>query len=150
MHQVNCVSRGAKGLAATLFRVFPWANLYRRGTKRVPGAVYVDRGRGGRPGVIHVAGQVNPGKPRSGCGGGEEEEEDTAEQRLRWFEYALVAIGKLPAMAPGRDGHQPSLAVPWRIGCGLAGGDWRKYLTLLKRFTIVFPHVRVVVYKLPT
>jgi hypothetical protein len=27
-----------------------------------------------------------------------------------------------------------SYAFPWLIGCGIAGGDWGKYVTMLKGF----------------
>ena len=42
-----------------------------------------------------------------------------------------------------------SIAFPWQIGCGLAGGEWKVYEGMIKEFAESYPDVSVVIYKLP-
>jgi hypothetical protein len=39
----------------------------------------------------------------------------------------LLRIAKIPNLT--------SIAFPWMVGCGLAGGDWKNYLGELNNFT---------------
>ena len=73
-------------------------------------------------------GQVFPGKPGR--------QEDTWEDRLSYFESCL---DQLAEYAPS------SVAMPYMIGCGLAGGDWDNYLELIGKFDDIVP---VTLYKL--
>ena len=52
------------------------------------------------------------------------------------------------------DDHPCDLAFPWRIGCGLAMGDWRVYASLIMHWaratrTRDGRHIKVAVYQLP-
>ena len=79
--------------------------------------------------------QYEPGKPsRSG--------EDSQEMREAWFRRCLGLIGE-------RIQGLESIAFPWQVGCGLAGGDWKVYEGMIKEFAESHPDVKVVVYKLP-
>ena len=40
------------------------------------------------------------------------------------------------------------MAFPDHIGCGLAGGDWRRYRAMLAEFAAQYPHLEVCVYQL--
>lgn len=113
-HQCNCCSRGAAGIAKQIFERFPDA-AYPRQRVRDPGTISVHSNR-----VINCYAQLVPGKP---C------KNDTAEMRLRWFRQCLFAITKIEGIR--------SVALPFGIGCGLAGGNWnREYIPLLTRFDI--------------
>lgn len=117
-HQVNCRSKLSKGLSYDLFQKYPYANVYADGTKRVPGNIII-RGNGeDERFVINMAAQYYPSKPK---------QHDTSEARLKWFRECLVQIRYTIK-------DLESIAFPYKIGCGLAGGDWNKYLQLLEEF----------------
>lgn len=42
-----------------------------------------------------------------------------------------------------------SVAFPYMIGCGLAGGNWETYLGMITDFQKTYADVSVVIYKLP-
>lgn len=138
VHQCNCVTRGAKGLAKILFEKFPKSDCYRRRKGRPRGAIY------NKPGTVSVAsgervvnlfGQVGPGRPRAGS------RDDTREKRLGYFVSGLRSIFQFSNLK--------SIAFPFQIGCGLAGGSWSDYLAAIEAEAARNPSVRVVIYKLP-
>ena len=113
VHQCNCVIRRPWGLSASIFKKYPDANVYAlRGPRDVPGTIKVC----GR--IINLFGQLYPSTPKYDI--------DTAEHRLKWFESGLEAISKIENIE--------SVAMPYNIGCGLAGGTWRDYLRLIEKF----------------
>ena len=133
VHQVNCVSKGSAGLAKQLFARFPWANLYASNWSRRVGRAIIFYGQDGKPGIINLCGQYLPGRPRRG---------ETKEQRLKWFTLALNSVTDSTTWRE----KNLSLAVPFGIGCGLAGGDWNDYYPVLQEFAKNNPTVKVVVY----
>lgn len=138
-HQCNCKSKKALGLAFDLFKMHPWANIYskRKGNEEgVPGTIVPIKPPGPGYGVINALAQYHPRTPRTG---------DTARMRVQWFQACLKAIEE---MLPAFDGPT-SLAFPFMIGCGLAGGDWPAYQALLERFARENPHIAVSLYKQP-
>lgn len=64
---------------------------------------------------------------------------DTRSQRFDWFKECL---GRLDAL------HPKSLAFPYKIGCGLAGGDWTQYLAAIRDWAGRNPSCSVALYKL--
>jgi hypothetical protein len=113
-HQCNCVTKRAMGLSAQISKKWPWANVY--------GSLFKDKPR--LPGtnrvikketvvVICMFGQVNPGKPKK-----KPEDPDSAESRLTYFKMCLEDIDQ---------NEFEKVAVPYGIGCGLAGGYWPDY-----------------------
>jgi O-acetyl-ADP-ribose deacetylase (regulator of RNase III) len=107
-HQCNCTSRGSKGLAKSIFEKYPYANTY--GMYREPGTIHV------RGNVINMYAQRRPGLPSG---------DDTPSLRILWFKSCLKEILKIEGI------H--SIAFPYRIGCGLAGGDWKQYQEMILR-----------------
>jgi hypothetical protein len=63
---------------------------------------------------------------------------ETLATRLEWF---VKCIGLIEDMADGIDDFK--VAVPYGIGCGLAGGNWRAYKRVLTASSVSF-----IVYKL--
>ena len=125
VHQTNCTTTSAGGLAFAIFRKFPHANCY------------IDRERHSRPGridirgngvnqrfVVNLHGQYRPGRAtHSGA--------DTRATRLTYFKRGLAALMRhciANAML------RVSIAFPFHIGCGLAGGHWPDYWTTLVDF----------------
>eukprot|EP01139_Manchomonas_bermudensis_P010732 Amastigsp_a341000_14.p1 type:complete len:153 gc:universal Amastigsp_a341000_14:505-47(-) len=124
-HQCNCVSKSGRGVAKSVFQRFPEANIYsRRAAEDTPGHIVV-RGR-----VVNMLAQRYPGKAKYA--------NDTAALRLEWFDACLDEIAQLPDIG--------SVAFPFRIGCGLAGGDWAEYESRLVAFASRH-NIRVVLYK---
>lgn len=65
---------------------------------------------------------------------------DTSSMRLKWFQSCLICVEELSDLK--------SIAFPYGIGCGAAGGHWPHYLECIKEFASRNPHVDVRIYKL--
>jgi len=83
----------------------------------VPGTVEVFKGGG--PDVVCLMAQHGPGRANRS------KWPDTPQLRLRWFREALARVAGL---------GYAEVAVPYKIGCGLAGGDWGAYRLALGEF----------------
>ncbi len=125
MQQCNCVTKKALGLSKAIAEKFPHADFYsRRQHPSKPGTVEV-RGNGkDERWVCALYGQYYPGKPSNRTVNGNFV--DSAEQREEWFQDGLDKIAKIKNLR--------SIAFPYHVGCGLAGGDWRHYETMLINF----------------
>lgn len=123
IHQTNCVSLKASGLAGSIFEKYPQCNIYNtRGELNIwhkPGHIYIVGN------VINAMGQFFPGKPHSEKIDGILVN-DTEEQRIEWFKMCLARVLKLPNLQ--------SIDFPWKIGCGLAGGNWNEYKKIIGSF----------------
>ena len=116
-HQCNCKPGVMGGLAGAVRAKYPMADTGNF-TTLAPGTISVCDGGNG-VNVVNLYGQVSPGRPKmTGI--------DTAEKRLGYFKRGLFAITQLP------DIH--SLALPYMVGCGMAGGIWEIYEAALIDF----------------
>lgn len=133
VHQCNCLSVGrAGGLASSIFKKFPWADIYvqRQGTEpplqgEMPGdhRIIIPPKELEAPRVISIFGQFRPGGPSS-----DPRSVDHSEARFSYFSKALFNIYEEVIL-------RSTIAFPWQIGCGIAGGDWEnKYLPEINRF----------------
>jgi len=84
---------------------------------------------------IGLFAQYGPGKPSKG---------DSQEERLGWFKECLDKVAELRDSEHGLK----SVALPWGIGCGLAGGDWGSYEEVIREWARGMEGVEVVLYKL--
>jgi O-acetyl-ADP-ribose deacetylase (regulator of RNase III) len=117
-HQCNCLTVGnGAGLAKLLFKRFPYADTYaHRMAPSEPGSYSLHGDGKSKRFIVNFYGQYHPGKARLSM--------DTKEQRLEWL---------ISGMARFVADHQSSeLALPYSIGCGLAGGDWKIYSDALE------------------
>jgi O-acetyl-ADP-ribose deacetylase (regulator of RNase III) len=122
VHQCNCVTNKAAHLASDMFKRFPYSDIY---TSRIkpdkPGHIII-RGNGkDQRYVIALLGQYYPGRskyPLSTL--------DGLAAREKYFYHGLLRIAKIEMLE--------SIAFPWRIGCGSAGGDWKHYIGMLHNF----------------
>lgn len=145
VHQTNCVTTKGGGLAHFLFTKFPYADVYATRTpedcdvktlRDKPGDIIVSGDGQDQRYIINLMGQLYPG------GSWDDMPEDGAAVRHKFFYNGLLKIAKLKDLK--------SIAFPWKIGCGLAGGDWEYYLGVLENFA---KHVsetqgtRVVIYR---
>jgi O-acetyl-ADP-ribose deacetylase (regulator of RNase III) len=117
VHQCNSVSTEALGLAKFIFDIFPYANIYKdREEKSIPGTIVICNE--GTKKIINLIGQYYPGKAN--------DSNDTIELREKWFYKCLGKISKIPNLI--------SIAFPYNIGCGLAGGNWDHYHQMIINF----------------
>ena len=143
VHQCNCRTTRAWGLAYSLFGSFPHADTYTVPSdpklapmppKRVPGTLTVHGGPGtGLRGVINLYGQDAPGKASAA---------ETKAQRLTWFQNALLQLADVTDLK--------TVAFPHGIGCGLAGGSWAQYEAALVEFAAFVPETEVYIVQMPT
>lgn len=147
--QCNCVTVKTQGLAAAITKRFAYGDPYgsraaqstntaRAEARDTPGTIRLlkpvqntltpDKDKI----IVCLFAQWAPGKPGAWAHAypppppsGEEDSADTAVGRLAWFKMCLDCIDESPEI----DGP---VALPHGIGCGLAGGDWSKYMRLLE------------------
>jgi hypothetical protein len=133
--QCNCVTVKYHGLSALIVETFPWACPYSvrkpitptrncASTPDKPGTIRVFSSSSG-PSVVCLFAQWAPGKPGDYAKFYPKDHDDTAENRLKWFKECLEKIDKDEEI-------DSPVAIPFQIGCGLAGGDWDKYHCALK------------------
>ncbi len=127
--QCNCVSSKTKGLSRDILIKFPYADFYTRTKDSKPGTIkLVGSPKKGNRLVLAMFGQRNPGKPVEG---------DSFEQREKWFLSCLGKVSKITGLK--------SIAFPFKIGCGLAGGKWKNYRTMIDNWAESQPQVKVLV-----
>ena len=86
--------------------------------------------------VVNFYGQLNPGKPKQFSPDG-----DTRQGRFEWLRNCLDQLHKHL-----QDHEGVSVAFPARIGCDMAGGNWKQYLCELRLFAQNHPTWKVVIY----
>lgn len=147
VQQCNCLSVKPHGLAESIARAFPEADTYSKrqamGSRNlacpkdraIPGSITIHNR------VINMYAQWRPGRIGapyfSAYPDGEEKE--TSLTRQKWFSECLDAIST-------KLGKEPkTIAFPFKIGCGLAGGDWKVYEKMLQDFAARNPQHKVVI-----
>lgn len=158
VQQCNCLTVRAHGLSKTLSTRFVHADLY---SKRRPIyknrnlAVPEDRGTPGSgtiltgmPNIVCLFGQWRPGK----CGSlyfSKYPESSPPEDfivRENWFKTSLWSFGNYLKHIGAK---KATVAIPYRIGCGLAGGNWETYHAIIKEFEqTYFDEVNLTIYRL--
>ena len=121
-HQCNCVTTKGKGLSEAMFAKYPYSEVYSSssGVQRVPGENIICDPEEKGPIIVAMIGQHLPGPPTP---------KETAGQRIMWFKECLEGLGM---WMKNNDKHR--IAFPYKIGCGLARGNWTVYEHLLKEF----------------
>lgn len=121
VHQCNCKTQKAAHMAASMFQRFPYADDYTgRTVASVPGTIAIKGSvTQGQRLVVNLFGQYYPGVSRY--------PNDTYVKRAQWFKSGLLALEK--GLEAG-----DTIALPFRIGCGAAGGDWSAYLEVLEQW----------------
>ncbi len=125
-HQCNCVSTDAKGIARYIFQKFPNADTYKnRPTPSIPGNIDICGN------IINMYAQYYPTVAKY--------TNDSNDKRIIWFKQCLVKISQI--------NNIHSIAIPYNIGCGLAGGNWNIYYSMIEEFA-VNTKINVTLYKL--
>lgn len=128
-HQCNCLSRGqAAGIAKHIFSKWPWADVYIQRNGWVdreiskPGTVQICGNGKDQRYVVALYSQIYPGQAYP--------PKDSAENRQKLFRESLDCFKKFPEVKGSY-----SIAFPWKVGCGIAGGDWTIYQAMLEEFS---------------
>lgn len=146
-HQCNCLTDHAAGIAHTIFTRFSYSDIYslRRNVQydpknlipgQEPGKIIVCGNGSDQRYVINMFGQLYPGHPKFA-----DSKIDGFQARRGYFRECLQSIATIPNLE--------SVAFPWRIGCGIAGGEWDEYLSDLNKFA-EYVNVPVSIYQLDT
>lgn len=145
-HQCNCITNKGANLSKAMFDAFPYANIYSHRANKTdlplrgeePGNIIIKGDGINNRYVINMIAQYYPGKSRYPDG-----VRDGEHVRERFFKDCLLKITAIPNLE--------SIAFPYNIGCGLAGGDWDVYEKLIDVFAKKMneKNVKTYVYKLP-
>lgn len=124
VHQCNCVTTSGRGLSKAIFDKFPEANVYENhNTKKSrPGTIEI-REINSKQIIVAFFAQRGPGKPQL-------RGDDNAQIRLIWFQYCLEELTNQI-----KNINKKTIAMPYLIGCGLAGGNWESYFSILEEWT---------------
>jgi len=120
VHQCNCTSHFAAGIAASIFEKFPYANVYaNRMEEDIPGDIIICGNGKDQRYVVNLMGQFYPGGPHDNI-------IDNEKARRDYFYKGLLKLAKV--------NNLESVAFNYRIGCGIAGGDWEWYKGTIENF----------------
>lgn len=137
VHQCNCVTNKAAHLAFDVFEKYPYADIYAPRTEPdKPGHILI-RGNGkDERYIVAILGQYYPGRPKF-----PKSTLDGIPAREKYFYHGLLRLAKVPDLE--------SVAFPWRIACGAAGGDWEHYLEMINNFAKYVDNqgVKVTIYR---
>ena len=122
VHQCNCLTQHSAGTAKAIFDAFPYSNTYAARTEPdVMGTIKILGNGKDQRYVINMFAQYYPGKtkyPNSA--------KDGVAVRENYFHKCLLRVAKIKDLE--------SVAVPWRVGCGIGGGAWDHYLGTITNF----------------
>ena len=138
-HQCNCVTTKAKHLSEAVFQRFPHADIYScrdDGPRNKPGTVVLKGDGKTEQYVANLLGQYYPGKSKY--------DNDSPEKRQGWFKKCMETLSTLPLLQDPTH----SIAFPYTIGCGAAGGDWEVYEAMIQDLSTKIP-AKVWIVKLP-
>ena len=123
-HQINCTSTTWSGFAKVLFEKYPETNLYSNSKiKRELCNIYINEINKNLT-VIHLAGQLNPGKV-----------DISSTQYFARKEAFRLCLNKLSSYCIKLNPTKlTKIGFPYLIGCGLAGGIWTEYEEMLMEF----------------
>ena len=148
VQQCNCVATKAHGLSEQISNKFPYADSYAKrrslfgrnwaidSDQAIPGTYEICGDGINQRFSINIYAQYGMGKPYAY---GQNRVNDSNEERKKWFKRCLDGISSLNAK---------SIAFPYKIGCGLAGGDWNEYYQMLDEFAKNNVNTQVVLYQL--
>jgi O-acetyl-ADP-ribose deacetylase (regulator of RNase III) len=149
-HQCNCISERFSGVAYKIFEKYPHVKKEVIRTirqydkpirlKLLVGNIVVAGDGKDYPYVINMFGQYAPGAPVQSPYTG-----DSSISRVKYFINCLNNIVDIHSKT-----KIESIAFPYKIGCGLAQGNWEIYGNLLADFTEIVKKqldIEVKVYK---
>lgn len=124
VQQLNCIGKKGFGLSKSISDKYKYANVYsKRTSPDVPGLISISRPPNNRSGpiVIGIFGQYSYGKRKTFM-------PESEEMREEWFLMGLTSILNT------YNDKSYKIGFPYKIGCGLAKGNWNNYLGMIKDF----------------
>lgn len=141
--QCNCLTMKSHGLSEQVSKKYPWADVYGRRKIKTrnctsepsfPGTIQIDTDPNSENNfkIVHMFGQILPGKPNSFMKSYQsvidntkflKDLKDGPIERVEYFKKCLESLDSLELKEP--------VAMPYQIGCGLAGGSWEIYKKML-------------------
>lgn len=152
LQQCNCVGCRPHGLSAAIAKKFPFADPYSlrkpmgqrnfavKEDQPKPGSIQLLEDEDCSKKVICLFAQYGMGKPYSYTNKGSKAVPDSFDLRQEWFKLCLEQVAR--QVAPGS-----TLAMPFQIGCGLAGGDWKVYNQMISEWAANHPSLKLTMYK---
>lgn len=143
VQQCNCLSVRAHGLSEDIAKKYSYANVYSyrkgegsrnlaiAGDRAVPGT-YKLYGRASSPTIVALFAQYDMGQCGKYYGQRPKDYDDTPINRLAWFKQSIESFGD--HLLATNTGERAQVYLPYKIGCGLAGGSWNKYLKVIQDF----------------
>jgi len=125
--QCNCVTTYGRGLFTAIKNKYKWADTYSTNKNRIPGTIDIKGNGKDKRFVINMYAQKNVGK-------------HSFEKRIEWFKQCLYQISQIDGIS--------EIAFPYKIGCGMGGGDWSVYRQMIKTFSDENPNIQVFIIKL--
>ncbi len=158
VQQNCCTALKARGLSEAITKKWPVVNPYKdrrryKGNWAVledrpnPGSLLIyefgPKPETGLKGVICAFAQVGHGMPGRYKDPLEMDEKlgDSLIDRIRYFSECLESISTI-------EPKPKSVGFPYKIGCGLAGGNWTKYEHLIQKWSEKNPSIDVRIYRL--
>lgn len=144
VQQNCCTAIRAQGLSAAIAAKWPECNPYSSRKPFAPRLNWAADPDRDTPGTIRIlGGRVICAFAQYKHGSGKDPSSivypDDKESRCVYFQQCLEKIAEL---AP------KSLAFPYGIGCGLAGGNWSVYSAMINDFAQKYPNISIVLYRL--
>ena len=141
VHQCNCVTNQSKFVAKQIFDKYPYSNTYKmrttsKETHSIPGTIDIMGNGTNNRYVINMYSQLYPTYAKYG--------NDSIKLRQEWFKKCLECIGNELNRETGE--HTETIAMPYKIGCGSAGGNWEVYFDMIKEFSDKYD-IEVMLYK---
>lgn len=117
VQQCNCSGKKPAGLSQQINAKFG-VNPYKRKQNDEPGTYKIFES--GDKNIVCLFAQYKPGGSSLN---------DTKPDRIKWFEESLEEFIKKTS---------GTIAMPYNIGCGLAGGDWDSYIKIIKNLAQLY------------
>lgn len=149
IQQCNCLAIKPHGLSASISKKFSYADFYSlrsqlgkrnlatHETRSIPGTIGILHNNSNTsPHIVALYAQYDFGKVNSYYGERPDEYSDTTENRYKWFKKSLRELRKTLKNKSLDNNIKYKIYFPFKIGCGLAGGDWKKYSKAIDKFAM--------------
>lgn len=122
-HQCNCCTIRSKHIAKQIFDKYPYSNTYKNrtydeSTRPIPGTIDIMGNGSNQRYIINMYAQYYPSSSKYS--------NDTKELRISFFKKCLESISQIQEIK--------EIAMPYKIGCGSASGDWDVYYKIISEF----------------
>lgn len=142
-HQANCYGDMSGGIAAQIAKEYEALYLNEQQNNTPAGTKYGNYSGilQGNKMVINLYGQTHPGAAKNSI------------ESMEWMLALESSLDKLLTdLESGRDYYEKVLGkikvgLPYEIGCGIAGGDWQSYKSMLESVSLSHD-IDIYLYKL--